>query len=58
MAARTIKRRASIVTKGLDNETTDTLLVRMVTETLARMKKSDPARGDWYVKGKKDERVG
>lgn len=46
-----MKHRASMVTKGWDNETTDPLLIRMVTETIARVKKNDHARGDWCVHG-------
>ena len=45
----TIERRASIVTKGWNNKTTDTLLVCMVTETIVRVKNSNPTRGDWCV---------
>ena len=52
VVASTIKCRASIVTKVWDDETTNTLLVCIVTETIARLKKSDPARGDWYMQGK------
>ena len=52
VAASTIKHRASIVTKSWHYETTDTLLVRMVMETIVRVKKSDPARGDWCMQGK------
>ena len=52
VAANTIKGRASIVTKGWDDETTDTLVGRTVMETIAKVKKSDPARGDWCVQGK------
>ena len=48
-ATGTIKRRASAVTKGWDDETTDDLLVRMVKETIARVKQDDPAKGDWCV---------
>ncbi len=47
-ATGTIKRRTSAVTKGWDDETTDDLLVRMVKETIARVKQDDPAKGDWY----------
>ena len=50
-ATGTIKRRASAVTKGWDDETTDDLLVRMVKETIARVKQDDPAKGDWCVQG-------
>ena len=52
-ATGTIKRRASVVTvtKGWDDETTDDLLVRMVKETIARVKQDDPAKGDWCVQG-------
>ena len=51
VAASTRKCWASIVTKGWDDETADTLLVRMMTETTARVKKSDLAR-DWCMQGK------
>ena len=44
-ATGTIKRRASTVTKGWDDETTDDLLVRMMKETIARVKQDDPAKG-------------
>ena len=50
-ATGTIKRRASAVTKGWDDETTDDLLVRMVKETIARVKQDDPAKGEWCVQG-------
>ena len=39
VAASTIKRRANIVTKSLDNETPDTLLVHIVMETIERVKR-------------------
>ena len=52
-ATGTIKRRASAVTKGWDDETTDDLLVRMVKEAIARVKQDDPAKGDWCVQGDK-----
>ena len=45
-ATGTIKRRASAVTKGWDDETADNLLVHMVKETIARVKQDDPAKGD------------
>ena len=51
VATGTIKRRASAVTKGWDDETMDDLLVRMVKETIARVKQDDPAKGDWCVQG-------
>ena len=41
-----------MVTKGWDDETADALFIGMVTETVTRMKKNDPARGDWCVQGK------
>ena len=50
-ATGTIKRRASAVTKGWDDETMDDLLVRMVKETIAKVKQDDPAKGDWCVQG-------
>ena len=39
-------------TKGWDDETADTLFIGMVVETITRVKKNDPARGDWCMKGK------
>ena len=50
-ATGTIKRGASAVTKGWDNETTDDLLVCMVEETIAGVKQDDPAKGDWCMQG-------
>ena len=47
-----MKRRACMVTKGWDDETADALLIGMVVETVTRVKKNDPARGDWCVQGK------
>ena len=47
-----MKCRASMVTKGWDDETADTLLIGMVAETVTRMKKNDSARGDWCLQGK------
>ena len=44
-----MKRRASMVTKGWDDETADALLIGMVVETINRVKKNDPARGDWCM---------
>ena len=41
-----------MVTKGWDDETADTLLIGMVVETITRVKKNDPAKGDWCVQGK------
>ena len=35
-----------MVTKGWDDETTDALLIGMVVETVTRVKKNDPAKGD------------
>ena len=52
VATSAIKRRASTVTKSWDDETTDTLLVEMVTKTIAIVKKNNPARGDWCIQGK------
>ena len=50
-ATSTIKRRASAVTKGWDDETMYDLLVHMVKETIARVNQDDPAKGDWCVQG-------
>ena len=41
-----------MVTKGWDDKTADTLLIGMVVENVTRVKKKDPARGDWCVQGK------
>ena len=41
-----------MVTKGLDDETTDALPIGMVVETVTRVKKNDPTRGDWCMQGK------
>ena len=41
-----------MITKGWDDETADALLIGMVAETVTRVKKNDPARGDWCVQGK------
>ena len=41
-----------MVTKGWDDQTADTLLIGMVVETITRVKKNDPARGDWCMQGK------
>ena len=38
-----MKRRASMVTKGWDDEIADALLISMVTETVTRVKKNGPA---------------
>ena len=46
------KRRASIVTKGWDEETANALLIGVVAETITRVKKNNPAKGDWCVQGK------
>ena len=47
-----MKRRASIVPKGWDDETADPLLIGMVAETVIRVKKNDHAIGDCCVQGK------
>ena len=52
VATGVMKRRANAVTKGWDDEATDTLLERMMTETVARVRQEDPARGDWCVNGR------
>ena len=52
LATGIMKRRASMVTKGWDDETADTLLIGMVAETITRVKKNDPTRRDWCMQGK------
>lgn len=46
-----IKRRANAASSSWDDEITDPSLLAMLTETLARVRKSDPARGRWDVAG-------
>ena len=46
-----MKRRASAVTRGWDDETKDVPLMRMMKETMACVHNDDPARGDWCVDG-------
>ena len=46
-----IKRRASAVTSRWDDGVDDGPLNTMITETLARVRKADPARGKWCVDG-------
>ena len=41
-----------MVTKGWVDETADTLFIGMVVEIITRVKKNDPARGDWCMQGK------
>ena len=47
-----MKCRASIVAKGWDEGTADALLIGRVVELVTRVKKNDPARGDWCMQGK------
>ena len=51
VACSILKRRASAVTKGWDDEAKDAPLHRMVTETLDSVQQYDPVRGDWSVEG-------
>ena len=44
-----LKRRASSVTKGWDDETRDNLLQRMISETVDSVRRNDPAHGDGCV---------
>lgn len=53
MAMGVLKRRASMVNQGWDNEATDTLFTRMVEETLMRVQQNDPTYGDWCADGEK-----
>ena len=47
-----LKRKASLVTKGWDDETRDNLLQRMISETVDFVRRDDPAHGDWCVDGR------
>ena len=40
-----LKRRVTVVTKGWDDIVDDDSLMPMMTETLTRIRRSDPARG-------------
>ena len=44
-----VKKRASLATKGWDDETKDTLLQRMVSETVGSVQQDDPVHGDWCM---------
>ena len=46
-----IKQRATSVSSWWDDEERDTTLRSMLTETVARVTRDDPVRGDWYVDG-------
>ena len=46
-----LKRRATVVTKGWDNIVDDDSLKQMMAETLTRVRRSDPAQGEWHVSG-------
>ena len=52
VACRIPKRRASSVTKSWDDEARDTILQRMMFETIEFVQQDDPARGDWGVDSK------
>ena len=47
-----LKRRASSVTKGWDDETRDNLLQRMISESVDSVRRDDPAHGNWCVDGR------
>ena len=51
VAASFVKRRASAVTRGWDDEIVDPELCTIVADMLQRVKASDPARGRWDVEG-------
>ena len=51
VAASFIKRRATNVTRGWDDEVTDVPLTTMITEVVARVHQKDPVRGKWCVDG-------
>ena len=51
VAASFIKRRATDVTRGWDDEVTDILLTTMITEVVARVHQKDPVWGKWCVDG-------
>ena len=48
-----LKRRANAVTKGWDDIVDDDSLKQMMAETLTRVRRSDPAWGEWHVSGHK-----
>lgn len=52
MACRIIKRKTSSVMKGQDDEVRDTLLHRMMFETVDTVKRDDPAHEDWCMDGR------
>ncbi|KAG0726852.1 hypothetical protein GWK47_035774 [Chionoecetes opilio] len=51
VAASYLKRRANAATTSWEDEVTDSKLRFMIEETLKQVKRSDPARGRWDVKG-------
>ena len=51
VAAAFIKRRATDITKGWNDEVTDVPLTTMITEVVARVRQEDPVRGKWCVDG-------
>ena len=51
VACGVLKRRASLVTKGWNDETRDNLLQHMISETVDSVRRDDPAHGDWWVDG-------
>ena len=51
MAYGVLKRRASLVIKGWDDETRDNLLQCMISETVDSMQQDNLTHGDWCVDG-------
>ena len=49
VVCRILNRRASLVTKGWEDETKDAFSQRMVSEIEDSVEQDDPARGDWCV---------
>ena len=51
VAVAAIKRRATSIASGWDDEVRDAALQSMLTETVARVTHDDPVRGNWCVDG-------
>ena len=52
VAGGVFKRQTSLITKGWDDETKDTIPQCMMFETIEFVQQDDPARGDWCVDSK------
>ena len=52
VARRILKKRANSVTKGLDDETKNTLHQCMISETVDSVQRDDLVRGNWCTDGK------